>query len=258
MDVTGVNDHRFARYFSVDEQLLQEPFPVKELRPAILPSHPRLQFGRFYRPGQAGTDFHDVMNLGGNRFAIAMADVSGPGAAAAAAMIRTTVRGHARRDEDSASLLHHINEDFRHLWHDGVFATGICAVVDTRRRTLRVASAGHPAPLLARQRAAVMPLLVHRTMPLGNIGLIVTSEYELHSGDRLLFYTDGVTDHASGENGRYDINRLASALQEVREFPPAVAVDCLANDIERFAGGDEPHDDQTLLLLEFDRRSAAA
>jgi hypothetical protein len=56
MDVTNVNDHRFARYFSMDEQLLQEPFPFKELRPAILPSHPRLQFGRFYRPGRAGAD----------------------------------------------------------------------------------------------------------------------------------------------------------------------------------------------------------
>jgi serine phosphatase RsbU (regulator of sigma subunit) len=267
MHLTSVSDSRFPRYGSVDEQsahlgdeqspsldrferFFPEPLPFEGL--TTLPSHPRLRFGLFHRAGRrAAVDYLDVLNLGANRFAIAMATVSGPGASAAAAMLETTVRGHAGRHADSGSLLHHIDQYFHNLRNEAVLATGISAVIDTRRRTLQLACAGHPAPLLARQGAGVTSLRLHRTMPLGNIGLILTSEFELCRGDRLLFYTDGATNRDSAERVRYDVDRLTSALQETRELSVAGAVDCLANEIERFAGGHEPDDDQTLLMVAF-------
>lgn len=267
MHVTPVRDSLFQRYSSVGdrpghlgrernlsvdalERFFPESLPFHSM--GTLPSHPRLRFGRFHRSGRlAGADYLDVLNLGGNHFAIVMADVSGPGASAAAAELRTVVRGHAGRHDDSGSLLHHINQYFHDLRSEAVCATGICAVIDTRRRTLRIACAGHPAPLLAREGTDVSPLRLHRTMPLGNIQLIVNSEFDLCSGDRLLFYTDGITNCDSAGHGRYDVDRLTSALQETRELSAACAVDCLATDIDRFESGHEPDDDQTLLVVAF-------
>ena len=267
MHVTSVRDSLFQRYPSVGEQpghpggnrnldvdawerLFPQPSPVQSV--GTLPSHPRLGFGQFHRSGPlTGADYLDVLNLGGNRFAIAMADVSGPGAANAAVELRTVVRGHAGRHDDSGSLLHYINQYFRDLRNDTVFATGICVVIDTRRRTLRLASAGHPAPLLARRGTDVGSLRLHRTLPLGNSGLIVTNQFDLRSGDRLLFYTDGITNRDRPGRARYDVERLMSALEETRELPAASAIDSLANDIDRCAAGQAPDDDQTLLMVAF-------
>jgi sigma-B regulation protein RsbU (phosphoserine phosphatase) len=268
MDLTTtVSALTFARYFGVGAQsgyldrepshrsdgfdwLPPEPLAVPEPAPATLPSHPRLQFGRFHGRGRvAGGDYHDVISLGGNRFAIVMADISGPRAGATAAMIRASVGGHARRHADSGSLLHHLSEHFRYPGHEGLSATGLCAVIDIRRRTMQLACAGHPAPLLAREGTAVMPLLLHNVNPLGRTGLIVISEYDLRSGDRLLFYTDGITDRTNTAGTRYSVNRLTSSLAETRDAAAALAVGRLANDVERFADGHEPDDDQTLVMV---------
>ena len=95
------------------------------------------------------------------------------------------------------------------------------------------------------------PLRLHPTMSLGNVRLIVTSQFDLCSGDRLLFYTDGISNREIAERSRYGVERLTSSLQETRELPAADAVDCLANDIERCADGQTPDDDQTLLMVAF-------
>ena len=262
MHLTPANEPVLAHYGNVDHQpgclegahdaplAIDWPLVEPAVLPATLPSHPRLRFGRFYRRGpQAGADYHDVLSLGGNRFAITMADISGPGAGAAAAMIRAAVRSHAGRHDDSGSLLHYINEHFRFLWHEALFATALCAVVDTRRRTVRLACAGHRTPLLARPGAAVMPLAVHGTGPLGGSGLIVTSEYDLHSGDRLLFYSDGIINRENSAGMRYEIGRLMSALEDTRTVAAADAVDRLARDNDGFARGSDARDDQTLLMV---------
>jgi serine phosphatase RsbU (regulator of sigma subunit) len=268
MELTPVHFPGSARYFSMDEHADRlgfegshgadgfawarpATFPPPAPGPTILPSHPRLRWGTSYSPGRgAGSDYYDVLSLGGNRFALAMAAISGPGAAGAAALIRAAVRAHAGRHADCGSLLHDMNERFRHLRNDGLFATAVCAVFDARRRTVRLACAGHPAPLLARQGASVTPLLVHDSMPLGNSSLIVTCEYDLRSGDRLLFYTDGAVDREIADRVPFSIGRLTSALEATRDLEAPHAADCLAGTTERFTEGREPDADQTLLLMD--------
>lgn len=242
-----------VRHFPLSLDALERFFPEPSpFQGVALPSHPRLQFGQFHRSGWlAGADYLDVLNLGGNRFAITMAEVSGPGAATAAAELRAVVRGNAGRHDDSAALLNHMNQYFQDLENEAVVATGICAVIDTRRRTLRLACAGHPAPLLAREGTGVTPLRVHHTTPLGDSGLILTSEFDLSSGDRLLFYTNGITSRESAGRGRYDVERLTSALQKTRELSPAGAVDRLAADVEQFGSDHAPDNDQTLLMVAY-------
>jgi phosphoserine phosphatase RsbU/P len=266
MHLSRVSDSLFARYSGVREQpgyLERDPsYQFQDFEPflpdtllfgdsAKLPSHPRLSFGQYHRSARpTGADYYDVLSLGSNRFAIVMGNVSGPNAPAAAAAVRNVAQTHADSREDSATLLHHINEYFHHLRNDAIVATGLCAVVDTRRRTVRLACAGHPVPLLVRAGAGVAPIPVHAMMPLGKIAVVVASEYELRSGDRLLFYTDGITDRENADGVKYDVGRLTSALQETQEFPASLAVDCIANEVERFAGGHEPDDDRTLLLMQ--------
>lgn len=238
----------------LDRELENAARMQRLILPASLPSHPALRFAAFYQTCRhAGGDYYDVLDLGGDRFAVVVADVSGHGAPAAIvmAMIRAVLHAHPGSAGDPSAVLGYINRHFRYLWGGAMFATAIFAVVDAAQRTLRLACAGHPPPLLARHGQDVSPLPVDATMPLllTDLADIPASEHQLRPGDRVLLYTDGVTDRHAPDGAMYDVDRLMSTFGGVRTLEPAAMVDLLVADVESFAGGVEPDDDQTLVLI---------
>jgi phosphoserine phosphatase RsbU/P len=260
-----VSNHLMRRYLErelrrsrdrLDRELAKAARLQQQLLPRTLPSHPALEFGTFYRTSRhAGGDYYDVLPLGDGRFAIVVADVSGHGASAAIvmAMIRSVLHAHPTRGEDPAAMLAYINEHFSYLWNSAIFATAVYAVIDLAGRTIRIACAGHPPPLLVRAGVPVAPITVEATMPLllDEISSIPSIEHVIGAGDRLLFYTDGITDRENGGGEPYDLSRLTSALERTLALPATVAIEWVVDDIERFAGGHEADDDQTLLMVGF-------
>jgi phosphoserine phosphatase RsbU/P len=247
----------------LDRELAKAAQLQQQLLPRTLPSPAGVEFGTFYRTSRhAGGDYYDVLDLGDDRFAIVVADVSGHGASAAIvmAMIRSVLHAHCGRQDDPGAMLGYVNRHFSYLWDDAIFATAVYAVVDVRQKMMRIACAGHPPPLLVRRQEPVMPVPVDSTVPLffGEMSEIRTSEQSLATGDRLLFYTDGVTDRENTAGMAYNIERLTSALDDARALPAAATVNCIVSDLEMFAGGHEPDDDQTLVLVEFSERCGGA
>ena len=101
-----------------------------------MPSHESVGFAAYYRTSRhAGGDYYDVLDLGGDRYGIMTADVSGHGAPAAIvmAMIRAVLHTYSAPDDPSAVLLH-INRHFRYLQNRGIFATALYGVLDAGRR----------------------------------------------------------------------------------------------------------------------------
>jgi phosphoserine phosphatase RsbU/P len=247
----------------LEQELAKAARLQKQILPRVLPSPAGLEFGTFYRTSRhAGGDYYDVLDLGGDRFAVMVADVSGHGASAAIvmAMIRSVLHAHCGRQDDPGAMLGYVNRHFSYLWDDAIFATAIYAVVDVGQKIVRLACAGHPPPLLVRRGEPVAPVAVDATVPLffGEMPEIPTSEHVVAAGDRLLFYTDGVTDRENAAGVPYDLERLRSALDDARGFPTAPTVDCIVADLEMFADGHEADDDQTLVLVEFSDRCGGA
>jgi len=238
----------------LDQELAKAAGLQQQLLPRVLPSQASLTFGPFYRTSRhAGGDYYDVIDLGDERVAVIVADVSGHGASAAIvmAMIRTILHTPAGCSDDPGAVLTYINRHFQYLWEGSIFATAILAVIDMRAETIRVACAGHPPALLVREGEAVRPLAADSTVPLLMMDLehIPTATHPLMRGDRLLFYTDGITDRENEAGAPYEVDRLSIALEAARRFPAGAAVNALVADIEFFADGREPDDDQTLLLV---------
>jgi sigma-B regulation protein RsbU (phosphoserine phosphatase) len=135
-----------------------------------------------------------------------------------------------------------------------MFATAVYGVVDAARGTLRISCAGHPPPLAIRPGDGVSPLTVESVMPLlwQELGEIPCAEHALGHGDRAAFYTDGITDRHAADDTMYDPERLTSALAASGALPPAAIIEHLVADLDAFAGGHEPDDDQTLLIVGVD------
>jgi sigma-B regulation protein RsbU (phosphoserine phosphatase) len=221
--------------------------------PSALPADPALDFAAYYRTSRyAGGDYYDVLSLGGRRFGLIVADVSGHGASAAIVMAMIRAVLHASRDarDDPAGLLRALNQHFCYLWETATFATALYGVIDAGRRTLQIACAGHPPPLLLRGEATATPLAIEAVPALfwAELTAIPVVRHDLQPGDRLVFYSDGITERHGPNDTFFEIERLIASLSAPGTRSPQAIVDRLVADLDTFAAGLEPEDDQTILV----------
>lgn len=237
----------------LDKELASAARMQRLLLPAVAPAHPALQFATYYQTSRhAGGDYYDLIDLGNDRFGILVVDVSGHGAPAAIvmAMIRAVVHAYPGVADDPPALLHYINRHFRFLWDTPMYATALYAVIDVQRRTLRMSSAGHPLPLARRGNGAEMlPGDTCMCVLWDELGEVPCSEHELSCGDVLVFYTDGITDRQAAGGAMFDLDRLREALQRTSARNPEQIVSSIVGELDAFAGGEEPDDDQTLVVI---------
>jgi sigma-B regulation protein RsbU (phosphoserine phosphatase) len=241
----------------LDRELAGAARMQRSILPAAMPEHPRVNFAAYYETSRhAGGDYYDVLPLGGDRFGIMVADVSGHGAPSAIvmAMIRAVLHTYPGLPNDPPAVLDHINRHFRFLWESSMYATAVYAVLDAGRGTLRVSCAGHPPPLLLRPGETASPLPVDPTMCLiwDELRDIPCPELVLRPGDRVVFYTDGITERQAHDGSMYDQDQFAAALTRIGAAPAADIVRDIVSEVDRFAGGHEPEDDQTLVVAGFD------
>lgn len=225
------------------------------LLPRRLPDTERVRFAAYYQTSRyAGGDYYDVLSLPDGRRVVIALDVSGHGATSAIvmAMMRTLVHASPEVAADANALFRRLHEHFAFIDETGVYATAIHAVVDAEGRSLQIAVAGHPLPLLWRAGQDVQSIECGGTTPLllRDPGVVCATTHALEPGDRVLFYTDGVTDRESPEGLAYDAPRLAVALARSGPLPVDRAIAAIVGDVESFAHGNEPGDDHTLLLME--------
>jgi sigma-B regulation protein RsbU (phosphoserine phosphatase) len=236
----------------LDHELASAGRMQRLILPTAMPAHPGIEFAAFYQTSRhAGGDYYDVLDLGRGRFAIIVADVSGHGAPAAIimAMIRAVLHTYTGPRDDPPAVLNHINRHFEYLWDTSMFATAVYAVVDAGKRTLRLSCAGHPPPLLVRDdEVSEIQVKAAMLLLMTDLGTIPAVEHELRAGDCLVFYTDGLTERHAADDAMYEVDRLKMALRRAGTLDPSAMVAEVVEDVEAFAGGLEPDDDQTLVL----------
>ncbi|MGF1668183.1 MAG: PP2C family protein-serine/threonine phosphatase [Acidimicrobiia bacterium] len=136
---------------------------------------------------------------------------------------------------------------------DSYYVTGLLGTLDLQSGTLRWINAGHALPILVRNGTNTGPLNCKPSRPLGLGGPVVeVAEHTLQRGDRVLFYTDGITEARSSDGSWFGEDRLADFLvrASLGRLPVHETVRHLADSIVSFSGLDL-RDDATMLLMEY-------
>ena len=173
-----------------------------QLLPARYPDIPGLRFTHLYQPmEEVGGDIYDFVKFKENHLVgIFVSDVSGHGMPAAliTSMIKTLLETSGRRRLDPIELLSYINEKIVHQI-EGNYLTAFYGVYDTRNQKFLYARAAHPFPLLIRQEK-IIPLKGKGTV-LGMMREVDFYHYEifLEPGDKLLIFTDGLSEAQNDE-----------------------------------------------------------
>lgn len=169
------------------------------------------------------------------------------------------MRAARRAGEGLFDIADAIDRAIRSQWSDARFVTAVLARFDTDSGLLRYINAGHPPPLVLRHGRTVRVLPGGRRLPLGlpdsraNMG-----EIRLEPGDRLLMYTDGVTEARNATGAMFEPSHLADlAARHIRSgLPPAEILRRLGKAVAAHQDG-PLRDDATLLLVEWSPAYAA-
>ncbi len=222
------------------------------LMPGIAPKIPGLDVALHFQPArELGGDLYEFLSYGRDRQVIIVGDVSGKGAPAAlyGAMASGTLRSLAPQKLPPPDMMKQLNVMFLERKIEGHFITLTYAIWEPRSKSLTLANAGMPLPILVRKgqcraiRAEGVPL-----------GLLEHTEYQpatvnLESGDLLAFFSDGITEANDPQQEEFGSRRLENILRQNSEKPPQEIVSRVFEELKVFEAGRLQRDDQTLVIL---------
>ncbi len=245
---------RMAQEFDIARRMQME------MLPAAPPALPGLKIAARSIPAtEVGGDFYDFIPLDGHRIAIIIGDVSGKGVSGAMVMSAalSALRHAAEERQQPQEILQSANRRLARDLNQNMFVAVFCGLLDLEQRLLVYANAGQTMPLLLRNgEAFYLPLpRAGDLLPLGIQPQICYGHhhFELHSGDLLVFYTDGIVDMMNDAHEPYSFDRFRAAVQSRAPHTSLPEIlDFLIADAERFAGAQNRIDDLTLVAARFE------
>lgn len=262
----------------LDEELRMAAQLQREFLPREMPDMPGVRFDVLYRPaGYVSGDIYDVIRLDEHHVGFFVADAVGHGVPAALMTVYIKRALRSKRIDANApggytlltpaEALGNLNADMISTQNGKVrFATACYGVLDTRDRSLTIARAGHPFPMLLRGDDDAFQTLEPEG---GLLGVFEGETYEqttiqLNAGDRLLLYSDGFEcafpDDELGSNGKRKVanENYAREFLDLGNGDPGQAIRRLEDNLDHQAGSLNQKDDLTVLCLSIPAQAGEA
>ena len=133
-----------------------------------------------------------------------------------------------------------------------MFVAALYAFLDSREKTLTLANAGQTSPVLCPSDGGA-PFLIENEGDRFPLGIIEECTYEetrvpLKSGDIVVLYTDGVVEAVNAAGEIYGFERFLETVGKGRVLSAHALLETVLEDVGRFAGGVEQHDDITVVV----------
>jgi sigma-B regulation protein RsbU (phosphoserine phosphatase) len=203
---------------------------------------------------EVGGDFYDFFFIDEDHLCFAIGDVSGKGVPASLfmAVTITLLKASTSRGSSPDEILSRLNEEICRDNSSCMFVTLFTAILDIRTGRVEYSNGGHNLPYL---------LSDGQIQPLDNTGGMVLGAMEgvkyarngmvLQPGDKLLLYTDGVTEAMDERENLFSERRLEEFLASVDNASPDDLTSGLVSEVRRFAAGAAQSDDITILALRY-------
>jgi phosphoserine phosphatase RsbU/P len=220
--------------------------------PQEIPQIPGYQISGAWQPARiVGGDYYDVLPFDDDSAGLCIADVAGKGMPAAMLMsnFQASVRGFASPSLAPHALCEKLNALVcRNIAADR-FITFFYAHLHGPSRRFSYANAGHNAPIVLHRDGS------HERLDAGGgvLGIFKqqffeSGSIELASGDRIVLFTDGVTEAHDGESTEFGDSRLIEVLQDCRGADSQATQEKIFSTVAQFCGGNW-EDDATLIVL---------
>lgn len=246
------------------ERLEREIGIARDIQRALLPRefHPRSFFdvtGSNQSCLEVGGDYFDLFDLGEDRVAFVLADVSGKGLGAA--LMTTMLQGALSATtlgQEPTEMFAHINRFLCDHAQVERYATMFFAILDAKGN-LEYVNAGHPSPVLVRGSNVDTPFPAE-CCPVGLIPgqTFTSSRVQLQRGDTLVLFSDGVSEAMDPDQREFGMDRLKESVQSHRADTLPDIQEGVLDSVRQFARGARQADDVTLMLVRYTAAGKAA
>lgn len=266
---TGKEERLLPDYVpSYVEELAQEQRIKQELQiarevqrsflPARMPQIPHIDIAAVCKPAyETGGDYYDVIELDGNRLAVAIGDVSGKGIQAAFYMtfVKGLLHSLCRETDSPAEVLKKTNRLFYENATKGTFISLVYGIIDLEKNEFTFARAGHN-PVL---HVNVAEKKVEELQP-GGLGIGLTKDQvfdnkieeiklSITEDDMFLLYTDGIVEALNEKHQFYGTKNLIRLVKKHRRKSAKDIVLAVSKGVETYIGRAKQHDDMTLMAI---------
>jgi len=215
----------------------------------------------FYKPAMfVSGDYYDYIKISNNHVLFVLGDVSGKGAQASLLMasLKSFINTSCETNKISlSSLANRINKYFYKITSPDKFITLFLGLVDLDTYDLTYVNAGHEKPLLLHKNGDVVSLQESDLIIGVNPEYIFTEKSRhLKDGDKLIIFTDGITEAMNRNENMFGVERLIKIIQSAKDdFKLLFHV--LNEEIMKFTNGTEQSDDITYMLLSVDQKKSS-
>ena len=204
--------------------------------------------------GQIGGDYYDFFLVDDDHLAMLVGDVAGESIPAALYMVivETLIKSRALQGFTPAEVLQSVSEQML-SYNMEQFSFVWLAVLELSTGKGIAVNAGHEHPILRRAGKRFELQEYRHSPPVGAIEGIRYRDhgFQLHPGDCLFLFSDGVKDAVNEKGERFGRQRILEALNREPEATPSVLVQTVKQAAERFAGAQELNDDLVMLSLKY-------
>jgi sigma-B regulation protein RsbU (phosphoserine phosphatase) len=204
---------------------------------------------------EVGGDFYDFIQMEGGRIGIVIGDVTGKSVSGALVMAasRSVFRLLSEDRPSVGDIMTRANRRIKKDIISGMFVALLYAVIDPVDKTLAMCSAGQTQPFYCKagRNEAVLMETEGDNFPLG---LLDDADYmetriPLNSGDKVIFYTDGIVEAMNAGKELYGFERLNAAVEKAAGNGARELLDAILTDVGQFVEGADQHDDLTVIVL---------
>lgn len=228
----------------------------RSLLPKSCPDHKAFTFAWKYEPCiSVGGDILNLIILDKGKVVAYMVDVSGHGVPAALVTVSITqrIQQYIHKHEDNFSpskLLEILDREYPMDRFDAYF-TMTCLLLDSDRKQITYASAGHPAPILLHTDGS-LTLMDKGAAPIGMGGFVPFTEETISfkNGDTVFCHTDGINEFVNPKDEMFGFDRLQTIIKKQQGSEPAALIEEIYKQVMIFGEGLEAEDDITMLAIQ--------
>ena len=232
----------------------------RQLQPKQVPYLPHIDVAAFTLACHSvGGDCYDVVKLKGDRYGFFVGDVSGKGISASllASLLQGVIFTTAALDIPPAEIINRVNQFLCERSAEERYATMFYTVLEPRGH-LEYVNAGH-VPALIRRVDGSLEALESSNFP---AGMFPDCEYtnghsQLHAGDFLVIYTDGVSEASNLNHDLLEDAGLRKLIQDFKGENVEELSQAIRTGVQTFTGGAPQSDDITLLVVHYRGANAA-
>ncbi len=228
------------------------------LLPQQLPSFETVDIAAFSSPAMdIGGDYYDLIHIDEKHIGLAIADVSGKGIGGALmmAVCRGVIRVNAEKVYDPSFVLTSMNKALSSTLTEDMFVTMLYMVLNLETHLLSYARAGHEAPIIIRKGETRAAQVETPGIAIGLVdsdtfeSVIETQHVNLHAGDLVVSYTDGITEAMNSAQEEWGTERLIQSVERMADAAVDDLLDNVRESVLAFTGGGRQYDDMTMLAL---------